>query len=255
MDCAIAAGGRPAPDDPLYPYTGGKPKACIDMGGRTMLERVVDALQASRYVDDIIVAGLTEADTEGMTFSRPLSFLPDQGSLVGNARAGTEWSLKQKPENEEVLLCSADIPLITGEMIDRHVESCRPLGGLGVYSFVTRATMEKRFPNSRRTFTKLKGIEVAGGDIVLAKTRIVHTNDELWNALTDARKHAWQLARIVGLRFLLKLLLRQLSVADIENVAARTLGEPVPIHISPIAELAMDADKPHQVDLLRREFE
>ena len=65
MHCLILAGGVVRPDDPLYPYTKGNPKALIDMGGRTMLERVVEALQASSYVEDILVVGV-EINEEGM---------------------------------------------------------------------------------------------------------------------------------------------------------------------------------------------
>ncbi len=254
MDCTIAAGGRPGPEDPLFPYTGGKPKACIDMGGRTMLERVVDALQASRYIEEIVVVGLNEDDRAGMTFARPVSFLPDHGSLVGNGRAGLEWGLSRRPDSKEMLFCSSDIPLITGEIVDLYIEGCRPFDFLGYYTFVKRETMEARFPGSKRTFTKLQGLEVAGGDMILAQTRIVKTNDDLWIALTNARKHAWKLARIVGLRFLLKLLLKRLSVGDIERAAERIIGAPIKIQLSAFAELAMDADKPHQVEMIRREF-
>ena len=51
MDCIVVAGGIPGPDDPLYEYTQGKPKALLDMEGRTMLERVMDALQSAEAVE------------------------------------------------------------------------------------------------------------------------------------------------------------------------------------------------------------
>ena len=49
MDCVVIAGGVPQEEDLLFSYTQGKPKACMDMNGRTMLERVVDALQDSTH--------------------------------------------------------------------------------------------------------------------------------------------------------------------------------------------------------------
>ena len=79
MDVIIAAGGIPQPEDPMYPYTQGKPKALIDMNGRTSLERVVDALQDSKYVEDIVVVGL--GDDMGQTFKRPVHHVPDPPSL------------------------------------------------------------------------------------------------------------------------------------------------------------------------------
>jgi hypothetical protein len=114
--------------------------------------------------------------------------------------------------------------------------------------------MESRFPHSKRTFVKLKGQEIAGGDMNVVRFDIVQNNHDLLQALTNARKHAWRLARIVGWRMILKLLLRQISPSDIEDESERILGRRVKIFLSPYAELGMDADKPEQVELLRKEF-
>jgi hypothetical protein len=219
-----------------------------------MLEWVVAAVQAATVTDDVVVVGLEETDITGMQFARPVSFLPDHGSLVGNARAGVSWSVQNRPDSEMVLLCSVDIPLITGEMIDQHIASCRPFDRLAYYTFVTREVMEKRFPHSNRTFVRLRSAEVAGGDVVLVHKRVLETNDALWEALTNARKHAWKLARLIGWRFLLKFLLRRVGVEDIKGVARRMLNEEVEILFTPTAELAMDADKPDQVELMRQEL-
>jgi len=253
MDCVIIAGGQPGPDDPLYPYTGDKPKALIDMCGRPMLAYVVDALQGSRYVNDIMIVGL--GSDMGMQFKRPVYHLPDQGSLVSNAIAGLEWARQRKPGVNAVLTCSADIPTLTSGIVDEFVESCQPFDYGLYYTFVTEETFERRFPGSNRTFVKLKDARVAGGDLTIMDPDLVDVNRDLWEALAHGRKHAWQLARIVGLRFLLKFLLHQLSLADIEVTAGRIIGKPVRALISPHAELAMDGDKPHQIDLLRADLQ
>ncbi|MDX1662497.1 MAG: NTP transferase domain-containing protein, partial [Candidatus Promineifilaceae bacterium] len=60
MDCIVVAGGRLSPGEPLYPYGPKQPKALLEVGERTMLEMVVVALQASEYVDRVVVVGLEE---------------------------------------------------------------------------------------------------------------------------------------------------------------------------------------------------
>ena len=40
MDAILLAGGVPAPDSPLYPYTKGKNKATLEIGGKPMLQWV-----------------------------------------------------------------------------------------------------------------------------------------------------------------------------------------------------------------------
>jgi molybdopterin-guanine dinucleotide biosynthesis protein A len=252
MHCIITAGGRVEPDDPLYVYTQDRPKALLDMSGRTMLERVVDALQSAHYVEDIVVVGL--GSDMGMHFQRPVYHLPDHGGMVSNVLAGIRWMEENRPGAERLLACSADIPLLTGAIIDDFIERCRPWDKAIYYNFVTREVMENRFPGSRRTFVKLKGLEIAGGDVMIGHVTLGHGNRELWEALTGARKHAWRLARVVGLRMLLKFLFRQVSIQDIEETIGRLVNRPASVILNPHAEIAMDVDKPYQVELARAEL-
>jgi hypothetical protein len=53
-------------DDPLFPYSHGRPKALIDMDGRTMLEHVTAACAGSRYVSGVIIVGLDSSELEGL---------------------------------------------------------------------------------------------------------------------------------------------------------------------------------------------
>lgn len=253
MDCIVVAGGTPGPDDPLYEYTQGKPKALLDMEGRTMLERVMDALQTAESVDRIVVVGL--GSDMGMQFMRPVDkHLPDQGSMVANVLAGVAWLREDRPDIETMLFCTSDIPTITGPIVDEYIERCWPFDKGVYYILVTPEAMEARFPDSKRTYVKFKGVEGAGGDMAVARVELTDSNQELWEALSNARKHAWKLARIVGFGTLIKYLTHQLSLNEVKKQGERIISIPVEIVIDPPAELAMDADKPQQVDVLREEL-
>lgn len=253
MDCVVVAGGVPEPEDPLYVYSQGKPKALIDMEGRTMLERVMDALQTAESVDRIVVVGL--GHDMGLQFLRPADkHLPDQGSMVGNVMVGLEWLRRTDPAVDVVLFCTSDIPTITGPIVDEFVDRCRPFDHGVYYILVTREAMEERFPRSKRTYVNFPDGEAAGGDMAIAHAEIADAHEELWIALTDARKHAWRLARIVGFGTLLRYLFNRLGYRKIEETAERIINQPVRIVLDPPAELAMDADKPQQVELLRAEL-
>ncbi len=256
MHCLILAGGVVRPDDPLYAYTLGRPKALLDMGGRTMLERVVTALQASPHVEDILVVGIAPevAAAADLTFARPITFVPDAGSMVSNMLAGADWFRHNRPGTETVLGCSADIPTITGPVVDAFIEACRPWDKAVYYNLVTRARLEGRFPHSRRTYSRYGDIEAAGGDMTIARLSVAEANRALLESLTGARKQPWRIARIVGLPFLLKFLFHRVTIPDVEAVAGRIIGAPVKIILDGPPELAMDADKPFQVDMLRAEF-
>ncbi|MEJ2752327.1 MAG: nucleotidyltransferase family protein, partial [Chloroflexota bacterium] len=157
MDCIVVAGGVPGPDDPLYEYTQGKPKALLDMEGRTMLERVMDALQTSQNIDRIVVVGL--GSDMGMHFLRPVDMhLTDRGGMVSNVLAGVEWLRQDKPDIDHVLYCTSDIPTISGTIVDEFVRRCQPLDRNIYYILVTQEAMEKRFPHSNRTYVKFEGV-------------------------------------------------------------------------------------------------
>ncbi len=254
MHSLIIAGGTVAADDPLYPYTEGKPKALIDMGGRTMLERVVGALQESAYVEDVLVVGISPEMAGGLSFARPVEFLPDQGSMVGNMLAGVEWLGRNRPGSEVLLGCSADIPTITGRVVDQFIEACRPWDKGVYYNFVTRERLEGRFPNSRRTYSRFGDVEAAGGDMVIARLDVALRNRPLLESVTAARKKPWRIVSLVGLPMLIKFLLRRFTLEDVERVASRALGAPAKVILDGPPELAMDADKPFQIEILRAEF-
>ncbi len=254
MHCIIIAGGVVGPDNPLYPYTQGQPKALIDMGGRTMLERVVAAVQSSAYIEDVVVVGIMPEMAAGLQFARPVEFLPDQNGMVANMITGLEWLARRHPDAQVVLGCSADIPTITGQVVDEFIDACRPWDKGIYYNFVTRTRLEERFPNSRRTYSRYGGIEAAGGDMVVAHIEVGLRNKSLLESLTAARKKPWRVAAVVGPRLLLKFLFHRVTFNDIEATAERLLGSPIKIVLDGPPELAMDADKPFQVDMLRAEF-
>lgn len=250
MDSILLAGGTPNSEDPLYSLAQGRPRALIEVADRPMVEWMLDALRQAKTVGQIVVAGL---DREAIRDAGGVSaFIPDQGSLLSNALAGIDQLASTNKPTDLIMLASADIPCVNGQIIDAHVAQCQPLGRALYYPFVTRSTMERRFPGANRTYTHLKDVTVAGGDLVIAQLGLGRSRLELWQAFIGARKHPWQIARLVGLRTLLKLLTRQLSISEIEKLAQRLIDAPARVVISPHAELAMDADKPHQFVLLEQ---
>ncbi|MCO5186198.1 MAG: NTP transferase domain-containing protein [Anaerolineae bacterium] len=247
MNAIIVAGGIPEPDDPLFPYTQGRPKALIDVCGQTMLERIVAACQGNTHIEQVVVVGLD--DDQGLTFARPVIYVPDHGSLLGNIRAGLEW--QEQHGGGHVLALTGDIPLITTAVLDDFIASATVPLPMITYRFVTRATVEAQFPNSQRTFTRLRDAVVTQADVFILHTDLLHTNQPLWEALIAARKQPWRIARVVGLKTLLKLLLRRLAMADLEETAQRLLDAPVSVGLIPHAALAMDVDKPHHLQVVR----
>ncbi len=249
MDCVVLAGGIPGPDDPLFTHTQGKPKALLRMGQSTMLEYVIEALIEANSVQNIVVVGIGNIDA--MRVRYPISFIPNRGSMIANAIAGTEWLIQVNQDASHALFCTSDIPMITGPIIDQFIASCLPLDCAAYYSMVTREAMEERFPESGRTYVNLGNVHLAGGDLVVARPDLANSNREILQLIASGRKQAWKLARIVGASTLLRFLLHRLTINDIESRAQMVLDQRVKVIVSPDAELAMDVDNPDHLLLLR----
>ncbi len=252
MDAVVMAGGIPQPDEPLYPYTQGKPKAMLDILGKPMVQWVLDALSDARMVDRVVLIGLT-ADTN-LQCKKPITYIPNQGGMIENITTAINKVMEINSSAVKVLLVSSDIPGISPEMVDWEVENTANLDVDLCYNVVTREVVEARYPGSKRTFTKLKGIEVCGGDMNMLHTSVVRMNTETWDKLIASRKNPVKQAAIMGFDTLLLMLLRAITLQGAVKKITRRLhmtGEAV---VCPYAEVGMDVDKPHQLEMMRADL-
>lgn len=243
MDCLILAGGRPTIEDPLYKYSKGEPKALIDVAGKKMITWIIEAMIDAKSIDRITVVGIDPLPE----FNSTATFLPDEGSLIDNLSSGFSWIRNNRPNLKAILLSSSDIPTVNGAIVDQVVEECQSSEIAVHYPVVTRETMAARYPTSKRTFVRLSDVEVAGGDLIVVHQQAFDIDLEFWRSITNARKHAWRIARIVGTKTLYKLLTRRLTLAEAEKKGEEIVGHPVRAYLSSLAEIAMDVDKPEQL--------
>jgi molybdopterin-guanine dinucleotide biosynthesis protein A len=249
VDAVILAGGEPDKADPLVEYAQVQKKALIQIAGKEMARYVVEALAGSSRVGRIFIVGLSPED--GVEFATPVEYVEAAGSMLDNIVAGMERVMEVDPDVERVIVSSADIPLVTTEMVDYFVDTCLETDHDVYYTIVEKSTMEARFPGSRRSFVPLRGGSFAGGDLNMAKVSAIQANLPLARQALEARKNIWQQVRLLGIGTLIKFALRRLTVADAERVASRALGCQGRAVITPYPEMGMDVDKPHQLDMAR----
>ena len=249
MDAVVIAGGIPQPQDKLYPYSRGDSKALIDIAGKPMVQWVIDALGDARTIDRVVIIGLT--DKTQLTCKKPLFYLSNQGKMLANIQAGTEKVLELNPRAAYVLFVTSDIPSVTGPMVDWVVNTSLQTKHDIYYNVISRQTMEQRFPTSRRTYVRLKDMEVCGGDMNMARTAIVSKNSDFWDRLIEARKNPAAQASLLGFDVIFRFLFRQLTADDVIRRVAQRLGLRGRALICPFAEVGMDVDKPHQLEIMR----
>jgi GTP:adenosylcobinamide-phosphate guanylyltransferase len=252
MDAIVTAGGIPQPDDPLYTYSHGDSKALIDVAGKPMVQWVLDALGDAKNVDNVIVIGLTSKS--GVTCKKPLHFISNQGRMLANIVAGVDKVLELDKKSEYVLVVSSDIPTLKPEMVDWLVETCMETQEDLYYGVCPREVMEARFPNSKRTYTKLKGIELCGADINISHVRMATEHLDMWESLIGTRKSPLRQASIIGFGTLFRVLTRSITLDELVEVVCERIGIQARAIQWPYAEPCMDVDKPHQLELLREDM-
>jgi CTP:molybdopterin cytidylyltransferase MocA len=278
------AGGVPQKGDPLYPYARpdvskpSLPKTLIDIGGKPMVQWVMDALTEAESIERIVIVGLDPPPHQGgqeggradaspsaasmikatmpdgykVHSPKVVAQLPDQGSMLENAVAGGGQLLAHNPTARQIVFSNADIPTITGEMVDAFVAQCRDPEIDIYYSVVPRAVMDARFPRAGRSYVHFTESAVAGGDMGVINPHIFDEHRALFEDLTRSRKIALKQALRLGLGFFVKLYFKRLSIAEVERRVPQKLGLRVRVVRVAHAELGMDVDKPSQLEICRQ---
>ena len=252
MDAIVTAGGIPRPEDPLYTYSHGDSKALIDVAGKPMVQWVLDALSDARNVDNVIVVGLSPKS--GVTCKKPLHFVSNQGRMLSNIVAGVNKALELDKKNKYVLIVSSDIPTLKPQMVDWLIDTCMETKDDLYYGICTREVMEARFPNSKRTYTRLKDMDLCGSDINITHVRMATEHLDMWETLIGSRKSPLRQASIIGLDTFFQVLTRTITLDGLVEKVCRRLGITGRAIRWQSAEPCMDVDKPHQLELLRADL-
>jgi len=239
MYAIVLAGGVPEPGEPLYEFTLGQPKALLEIAGKPMIQWVLDAISGSKTVEHVLIVGLPE----GMQLSctKTVHYFPQQEDMLTNIFTGMKKVLELDPTARQTLIILVEAALQT----DHDV----------YYNLIERHVMEARFPDSKRTYTRLKGVEVCGGDMNVAHTLTVTANDEAWRRIIASRKNVFKQASLVGLDVLLLLLLGQITLDETVKRVSKRMRIKGRAILCPFAEVGMDIDKPHQLALVRSDME
>jgi len=252
MDAIVAAGGIPQHGDPLHAYSNGNSKALIDIAGKPMVQWVLDALGESKKVDNVVVIGLTAKS--GLTCKKPLHFVSNQGRMLANIVAGVNKCVELNKKTEYVMLVSSDIPAIKSEMVDWLATVTMETKDDLYYGVCPRDVMETRYPTSKRTYTKLKDMEVCGADMNVIHVSMATEHLDTWEQLIGNRKSPLASAAVIGWDTLFQLFTRQVTLQELVDKASQRIGIKGRVIIWSQAEPCMDVDKPHQLEIMREDL-
>ena len=222
-------------------------KALIMIKDRPIIEYIIDALNNSENIDKILVVG--PKDELYPYIGKKVEEILDPGnSILENMEIGLNYF---NSENN-LLLLTSDIPLITSQAIDEFIEKCIEKEADIGYPIITKENIIKKYPETIRTYVKMKEGIFCGGNIVFFKPEIFFQKKALIKELFDNRKANWKNAKILGLKFILKFLFKTLTLDEIEKKVTKLVGcKSVAVMVSS-PEIMIDLDKLSDLELIQQ---
>jgi molybdopterin-guanine dinucleotide biosynthesis protein A len=234
----IVVAGAKAP--PALQQRGVERIHLLRIGGETLLKRLCRCLIEGGGCTAVHVLAPEDVPLPALP---PVRRAPYSGALVDDIMA-----LLRGLPSTHVLLGSADSPLITPEAIAAlKADAQRRQAAIG-YPVCERRVVEQQVGASKRTYVKLHGLEVTGGNVFwLERDLLVARADDIRRVFA-LRKHPLGLARVFGLGFMVRFALGWLSLADVEAHLSRLAGGRLCALNLPFAELTVDLDKEADLD-------
>ena len=242
VNAMVLAGGEGAVIDPTV-----RIKGLVPIAGRPMIEWVVDALRDASTIAEIAVVVPT-TENLGSWAERVDHIVVSDGPFIDNALAGFSAFAGDEP----VLAATGDLPALTPEAIDDFVRRSLDAGADFSYPLVPAEEMEAQFPGSQRTYVKVSGGKVTGGNMMVLAPEVVRRNRDLGQRLFDERKSPVGMARVIGVPFIFKYVTGQLRVDDVERKMQQLLGARCVAVYTKYASIGADVDKPIDVVVAER---
>jgi len=244
----VLAAGR-GPDDPLARAFSVSHKCLIPVGGVPMLARVVRALRAhpaiSRVVvsiDQLEVVAQALGEVEGV-------------AIVGSGPSAPDSVLETLDGLERVppvLITTADHALLDPDMLDRFLSASEASGADLTVGLATAETILAAYPDTRRTFLTFGKDRVSGCNLYGLMDAKGVAAIELWRRLDKDRKKPWRIVQAFGLEALFRYFSGRITLEGAFELASRRLGLVARPILMPVAEAAIDVDKPEDKALVER---
>jgi len=222
-------------------------KGLVPIAGKPMIEWVVEALRGAETIDQIAVV-VPCADNLGEWVKLVDHVVVSDASFIDNALAGFSAFEGNRP----VLAATGDLPALTAAAVDDFVSRSLEAGAQFSYPLVSAEEMEAQFPGSQRTYVKVSGGKVTGGNMMVLAPEVVRRNRGLGQRLFDARKSPVAMARVIGVPFIFKYVTGRLRVDDVERKMEQLLGVRCVAVYTTFASIGADVDKPIDVVVAER---
>jgi len=229
----------------------------VPVGGKPVLERVLDALAARPFTRRIVSGPAAAVLANAPDLAARLQ---DGGWLwlepAASPAASALAALAEVPPGVPVLLTTGDHALLTPAVLDafwRGAEALRAGDSADLaIGFVPLERVRARFPGVRRTPLRFRDVEVCTCNLFALLTPSAAGVIGLWRRVEQDRKRPWRMVRLLGPWALVRFLLGRVTLDE----ALGRLGRIAGARIRPIwldePEAAVDVDSVADWQLVER---
>lgn len=223
-----------------------KNKALIKIRDRFMIEYIVDSLVQAACVDRIIIVG-PECLKE-IVGDRVEAVHDSTNSIIENMRKG----ISSLNDDNHVIVCTCDIPLVSGEAIEDFVRQCLDKNVDIGYPIIEKSLNDKKYPDVKRTYVKTKDGIYTGGNIIYVNPLVLDECYKIAESLVENRKSAIKMGKTIGIGTLIRLCLGILKVGSVEKKASKLFGINIRAIETLYPEIGNDVDKIDDVEFVEK---
>ncbi len=248
----IMAGSRPG-GDPLAQAAGVSHKCLLPVEGTPMIRRVVAALLAAPSIGRILISidapELLEAEFSGVESDR-IGLVRSAETPSLSALAAVEAAGGGAGGAAPMLITTADHPLLESALIERFCREAEANGADIVAGLAPEDVIRTAFPESRRTYLRFRDGRFSGCNLFALLKPEGTKAIRLWRRVEMDRKRPWRIAKAFGLPMLLGYLTGWLTLDAALARLSRLAGAKAGVVVLPVAEAAVDVDKPEDLVLV-----
>ena len=224
----VLAGERPG-GNALARALGLEAGVLAEVAGRSCLERVLDALRASRSVEGGLLVGPRR---EVRDSSPAIASLLATGDYAWRAPAtgpaASAVAAMAECDSFPLLLTTGDHALLTPGLVDDFCARAAQVPADVVVGLVAWTRVRAAWPESRRTLLRFADGTCCGSNLFLLRTPRAAGPLDYWRAIESERKHPWRIARHLGVatlaRYVAGTLTRDAALTLLSRRAGATVG-------------------------------
>ncbi|KRA74955.1 cobalamin biosynthesis protein CobY [Caulobacter sp. Root656] len=243
---ALVLAGSRGGVDPVAAYAGVSQKGLIVLGGRTLLTRVLDALDkagAERIGVSTNDAAL-EAAVAGQATRAALSRLPSAAGPSQSVHDGAQAM------GTPLLVTTVDHALLQAEWVSDFMADTPADADIAIL-LGEEALVQAAAPTTKRTYLAFRDGRYSGCNLFYLKTPTSLRAIDLWRTVEKHRKQPWKIAALFGPVTLVRYLLGQMTLDEMVARIGRLAGVKAAAVRARHGLAAVDVDKPADLDLVR----